>query len=140
VKLTTQLHLVSRLRMRGATPTFPQYVFMAWYLVQYRDKFNFSSPISTSVKKKVTKSPPVELENSTKMIQSQSLNVILNQFHPLPTLTTCFLKITRRTCILVTTLTELPRLFQIFRPIFCMHFSPFVLRAPPISSPLFGSL
>jgi hypothetical protein len=29
------------LRMRGAIPPFPQYVLMAWYLVKYRDNFNF---------------------------------------------------------------------------------------------------
>jgi glycosylphosphatidylinositol transamidase (GPIT) subunit GPI8 len=27
--------------MRGAIPPIPQYVFMAWFLVKYRDKFTF---------------------------------------------------------------------------------------------------
>jgi len=34
VKLTTHLHLVPMLRMRGAIPPLSQYVFMAWYLVK----------------------------------------------------------------------------------------------------------
>jgi hypothetical protein len=33
LKMTTHLHLVPRLRMRVATPPFPQYVFMVWYLL-----------------------------------------------------------------------------------------------------------
>jgi hypothetical protein len=28
-------------RMREAIPLLPQYVFMAWYLIMYRDKFIF---------------------------------------------------------------------------------------------------
>jgi hypothetical protein len=36
VKLITHLHLVSRLKMRGA---YKDYVFMAWYLVKHRDYF-----------------------------------------------------------------------------------------------------
>jgi hypothetical protein len=40
VKLTTHLHLVPS-RMRGAIPPLPQYVFMAWCLVQHRDNFTF---------------------------------------------------------------------------------------------------
>jgi hypothetical protein len=36
VNLTTKLHLVTRLRMRGAIRPFPQYVFMAWYLIKHR--------------------------------------------------------------------------------------------------------
>jgi hypothetical protein len=31
----------STLRMRDTIPPLPQYVFMAWCLVKYRDKFNF---------------------------------------------------------------------------------------------------
>jgi hypothetical protein len=54
VKLTTHLHLVPRLRMRGAIPPLPirvhsvvlwlstGYVFMMWYLVKVRDKFTLS--------------------------------------------------------------------------------------------------
>jgi hypothetical protein len=30
VKLATHLHLAPRLRMRGAIPLLPQYVFMEW--------------------------------------------------------------------------------------------------------------
>jgi hypothetical protein len=37
VKLTTHLHLVSRLKMRGAILPLPQYVFMAWCLVKERN-------------------------------------------------------------------------------------------------------
>jgi hypothetical protein len=37
VKLTAHLHLVPRLRMRGAIPALPQFVFMAWRLVKRRD-------------------------------------------------------------------------------------------------------
>jgi hypothetical protein len=33
--LTTHLGLVVRLRMRGAIPHLPQYVFMAWCLVKH---------------------------------------------------------------------------------------------------------
>jgi hypothetical protein len=40
VELTTHLHLVPRLRIRGAIPPFSQYVFMAWCLVNHRNKFN----------------------------------------------------------------------------------------------------
>jgi hypothetical protein len=35
--LTTYLHLLQRLRMRGAIPPLPQYFFMAWYLANHRD-------------------------------------------------------------------------------------------------------
>jgi hypothetical protein len=34
MKLTTHLHLVSRLRIRGATLPLPQYAFMAWCSVK----------------------------------------------------------------------------------------------------------
>jgi hypothetical protein len=37
VKLTTHLHVVSRLRMDATIPPLPQYVFMAWCLARYRD-------------------------------------------------------------------------------------------------------
>jgi hypothetical protein len=40
VKMTTHLHLVPRLRMRGDIPPFPQYVFMAWFLVNHMLSFN----------------------------------------------------------------------------------------------------
>jgi hypothetical protein len=40
--LTTHLDLVPRSRMRGATSPLPQYVFMAWCLVKYRDNFTFT--------------------------------------------------------------------------------------------------
>jgi hypothetical protein len=39
VKLTTHLHLVPRLIMRGAIPPLPQYVFMAWCLVKHKENF-----------------------------------------------------------------------------------------------------
>jgi hypothetical protein len=35
VELTTHLHLVPRLKMRGAIPPLPRYVFMAWYLITF---------------------------------------------------------------------------------------------------------
>jgi hypothetical protein len=41
VKLTIHLHLLPRFRMRGAIPPLSQYVFVAWYLVKYRDSFTF---------------------------------------------------------------------------------------------------
>jgi hypothetical protein len=41
VKLTTHFHLVPRSRMRGDIPPVPQYVFLAWCLVQHRDNFTF---------------------------------------------------------------------------------------------------
>jgi hypothetical protein len=39
VNPTTRLHLLPRLRMRGAIPVLPQYVIMAWCLVNLRDNF-----------------------------------------------------------------------------------------------------
>jgi hypothetical protein len=42
VKLTTHLHLVLRSGVRGAIPSLPQYVFMAWRLVKHRDKFTYA--------------------------------------------------------------------------------------------------
>jgi len=36
VKLTTHVHLVPRLRMRGAIPPLPQYVFMTWRPIKHR--------------------------------------------------------------------------------------------------------
>jgi hypothetical protein len=39
VKLSTHLDLMPRLRMRGAIPPLPQYVFMAWCLVKHRNNF-----------------------------------------------------------------------------------------------------
>jgi hypothetical protein len=42
VELTIHLHLVPRLRMPGAIPPLPQYIFMAWCLVKQRDNFIFS--------------------------------------------------------------------------------------------------
>jgi hypothetical protein len=36
VKLTTHLHLVPRLRMRGTITPFSQYVLVAWYLIKQR--------------------------------------------------------------------------------------------------------
>jgi len=39
VKLTTYLHLVPRLKMRGAIPPLLQYVFILWYLVKHKDNF-----------------------------------------------------------------------------------------------------
>jgi len=41
MKLTTLLLLVLRLRMRGAIPPLPQYVFVEWCLVKHRDNFIF---------------------------------------------------------------------------------------------------
>jgi hypothetical protein len=45
VKLTTNLHLVQSLRMRGAILPLPQYVFMAWCSVKHRDNCSFTLPI-----------------------------------------------------------------------------------------------
>jgi hypothetical protein len=36
MKLTTHIHLVLKLRMRGAIPLLPLYIFMAWCLVKFR--------------------------------------------------------------------------------------------------------
>jgi hypothetical protein len=41
VRLTTHLHLVPRLRIRGAIPPLTQYVSLAWCLVKHRDDFSF---------------------------------------------------------------------------------------------------
>jgi hypothetical protein len=40
VKLATHLHVVPRLRVRGAIPPHPEEVFMAWFLVKYRIRFH----------------------------------------------------------------------------------------------------
>jgi len=45
MKLTTHLHLLLMFRMHGATPPFPEYVFMAWCLVKYRDDCTLTLPI-----------------------------------------------------------------------------------------------
>jgi hypothetical protein len=42
VKLTTYLHLTPRIRICGAMLSIPQHVFMAWYLMKYRDNFVFN--------------------------------------------------------------------------------------------------
>jgi hypothetical protein len=39
IKLTTDLHLVPRLIMRGSVLPLPQYVLKAWYLVKHSDNF-----------------------------------------------------------------------------------------------------
>jgi hypothetical protein len=36
-------------RMRGAIPPLPQYVFLSWWLVKYRDKFTFHSTVRITV-------------------------------------------------------------------------------------------
>jgi hypothetical protein len=41
VKLTIHLHLVTRLRMRGAILPLPQYICRALYLFQHRDYFPY---------------------------------------------------------------------------------------------------
>jgi hypothetical protein len=41
VKLTTHVHLVTRLTERGAIHPLHQYVFIAYCLVKHRDKFTF---------------------------------------------------------------------------------------------------
>jgi hypothetical protein len=41
VRSTTCLQLMSRLGMRGAIASLPQYLFMAWYLVKHKD-FTFT--------------------------------------------------------------------------------------------------
>jgi hypothetical protein len=40
--LTTHLRIVPGLKMHGAVPPFPQYVFMAWCLVKHRDNLTCS--------------------------------------------------------------------------------------------------
>jgi hypothetical protein len=44
--LTTNFHLMPRLRRIGAIPQLPQYIFMAWCLVKHRDNFTFYLPNS----------------------------------------------------------------------------------------------
>jgi hypothetical protein len=41
IKLTTHLHLAPRLRMHGAVPLLPQYVFVAWYFVKQSDNCTY---------------------------------------------------------------------------------------------------
>jgi len=53
VKLTTHPHLVQRLRMYGAIPSLPHYVFMVLYLVKHGDKFTFSFTVVMFLKMKV---------------------------------------------------------------------------------------
>jgi len=49
VKLTTQLHLVSRSRMRGTIPPLPKYDFMAWCLVKAQGQLYLSYHSATCV-------------------------------------------------------------------------------------------
>jgi hypothetical protein len=51
VNLTTNLCLLPRLKMRGAIPPLPTYVFVVWCSVNPRDKFTFliSHPDTTCV-------------------------------------------------------------------------------------------
>jgi len=44
MKLTTNLHLVPRLKMCGTILPLLQYVFMTWYLVKLSDNFTFTLP------------------------------------------------------------------------------------------------
>jgi len=44
VNLTTDLHLVPRSRLRGAIPSLPQYVFIAWCVVKHRDNLPLPLP------------------------------------------------------------------------------------------------
>jgi hypothetical protein len=62
VKLTTQFHLMPRSRMRGAIPPLPQYVFMAWCFVKYRDSFTFTWK-ALLLREKSQDSHPYEKEN-----------------------------------------------------------------------------
>jgi len=39
VELTTHLHQVTKLRLRGAVHPLPRYIFMAWCLVKHGDNF-----------------------------------------------------------------------------------------------------
>jgi len=39
---TTDVHLMPSLRMRGAIPPLPQYVFIALHLVKHWDNFSFT--------------------------------------------------------------------------------------------------
>jgi hypothetical protein len=67
MKLTTHLHLVPRSKNCGAIPPLPQYVFMAWYLVdlvRHRDnskniraqsEFHGISSITTKAGKEMNK-------------------------------------------------------------------------------------
>jgi len=48
VKLTTHLHLVQRLRMRGAMSLLPQYFFMAWCLVKAQGQGIFFNIVDRS--------------------------------------------------------------------------------------------
>jgi len=50
VMLNTHFHLVPRLKMRGAMPPLPQYIFMAWYLVKHRDNFTFFTFMPSKIK------------------------------------------------------------------------------------------
>jgi hypothetical protein len=34
------------LRIRGAIPSLPQYIFMAWYFIKHREKFTFTRNIT----------------------------------------------------------------------------------------------
>jgi len=41
VNMTTHHHLMMTLRMHGAIPPSPQYIFIAWCLIKKRDNFTF---------------------------------------------------------------------------------------------------
>jgi hypothetical protein len=48
MKLTTQFHIVLRLRMHGVIPPLPQYIFITWCSVKHKKNFTFTSTITQS--------------------------------------------------------------------------------------------
>jgi hypothetical protein len=76
VTLTTHLQLVPRLRMSGAIPPLPQYVFMTWCLLKHRDSFNLT--FSCEKFHKVTKD---EHQGATLLAAITTLVLLVRRSH-----------------------------------------------------------
>jgi hypothetical protein len=80
----------AEVRMRGAIPLLPQYIFMAWCLVKHRDNFTFTfyyfadclilSSQDTYIKESKTFQNN-DLESITEILKLLSSNLIMANFH-----------------------------------------------------------
>jgi hypothetical protein len=88
--MNTHLHIVAKLKKRGAKLSLPQYVFMAWCLIKHRDNLHIAPDSSTSrdIMWKVTRNAGLEeiVKETTKMFKysNETANALYN------TLCSCF--------------------------------------------------
>jgi hypothetical protein len=75
VKVTTNLHLASRLSYTSTPP----YVFMAWYLVKHRDNFTFTT-FSLRLHPLLLLSPNLELKFYLGIVVTSPPNLLLKSF------------------------------------------------------------